>query len=348
MTAQARDSHIAQPAIRLPERLSKRSRTILAASDGAVLFFISVVILNGQSGPVGAAVAAAVVCATLWYCGLYRKSYAVFARDEAYYAVVGVAAAALPLIFFLCAIAQVPLTPVLAVLLFSAVGVSAVHTALHLDRRGRGPQHAGLSSITPAAWHGRESNAYRLSKRSFDIAIAIVTLIVVAPILAVVALAIYLESGRPIFFTQERVGENCRRFRIIKFRTMRVGAGLEWARPGDDRITRVGAILRRTSLDELPQLLNVIRGDMALVGPRPEMASFAKEFAAQLPSYDQRHVVAPGVTGWAQVYLARNLRPSDMPEVLPYDLFYVEHASRLLDCVIILKTAAEVLFHGAV
>lgn len=351
MTAQARDSRetARYASVRLPERLAKRSRITMAVCDAAVTLFVSFIILgNPANGAAAAFVAAAILCGCVWYCGLYRRSFAVCARDEAYYVMVAAALSAIPMLLILSGVAEVPLLHVAAILIFSTVAIGGIHVALHIERRGRGTQYAGIDSITPLAWHARESTAYRLGKRVFDVTIAVVILVLAAPVMIVAAIAIIIESGAPVFFVQQRVGESCLPFRIFKFRTMRVGAGAEWAKPGDDRITRVGAFLRRTSLDELPQLFNVLRGDMALVGPRPEMASFAKQFAAQLPAYDQRHVVAPGVTGWAQVYLKRNLQPGDMPEVLPYDLFYVEHASRLLDCVIILKTAAEVLFHGAV
>ncbi len=148
------------------------------------------------------------------------------------------------------------------------------------------------------------------------------------PVMLVAAAAITIESGSPVLFRQERMGENGRPFWILKFRTMRHNAGAQWAKPGDDRITRVGALLRRTSLDELPQLFNVLRGEMSIVGPRPEMVTFAASFSRNVPNYEQRHVVPPGITGWAQLYLRRNLDPSEIPGVLPYDLFYVEHASR--------------------
>jgi lipopolysaccharide/colanic/teichoic acid biosynthesis glycosyltransferase len=187
-----------------------------------------------------------------------------------------------------------------------------------------------------------------LGKRMYDVTVALVVLLLASPIMLVAALAIYAESGGPVFFRQERIGENGRPFRIWKFRTMRTDAGTDWARPGDDRITRVGRILRRSSIDELPQLFNVLRGEMAIVGPRPEMVQFARSFAQTLPNYPQRHVVAPGITGWAQLYLERNLDPNDVPRVLPYDLFYVEHASPALDAALTLKTAVEVFFHRAV
>jgi lipopolysaccharide/colanic/teichoic acid biosynthesis glycosyltransferase len=185
-------------------------------------------------------------------------------------------------------------------------------------------------------------------KRVFDVIVAAITLVVASPIMLAAAIAILIESGTPIFFRQERIGAEGRPFSIFKFRTMRGDAGSQWARPGDDRITRVGALLRRTSIDELPQLFNVLRGEMSIVGPRPEMVDFAASFAGTIPNYEQRHVVAPGITGWAQVYCKRNLQPVDMTDVLPFDLFYVEHASVALDAAIVLKTAAEVVFHRAV
>lgn len=164
----------------------------------------------------------------------------------------------------------------------------------------------------------------------------------------VASIAIAAESRGPVFFRQRRVGRDGRIFSVIKFRTMRSDAGSEWARPGDTRITKIGALLRRTSIDELPQLINVLKGEMSIVGPRPEMVEFAQRFAAELPSYDQRHVVTPGITGWAQLYGKRNLQPDEVASILPYDLFYVERSSPVLDTAILLKTVAEVLFHRAV
>jgi lipopolysaccharide/colanic/teichoic acid biosynthesis glycosyltransferase len=333
----------------MPERIPRNWRSILVCGDAAVVFFVAMVALNGASSRFAAAVVtAAIVCGVFWQCGFYRRSYAVFARDEAYYACAGVAAAAIPVAIILAPVAGVPLISIVLALLFAAVGTSAWRVRMHLERRSGEPPYAGIDSITPGAWHDRESPNFLLLKRLFDVTVAGIALIVASPVMLLAALAIVVESGAPIFFRQERVGAEGRPFRIFKFRTMRSNAGSDWARPGDDRITRVGAVLRRTSIDELPQLFNVLRGEMSIVGPRPEMVDFAKSFAKTIPSYEQRHVVAPGITGWAQVYCKRNLEPADMPSVLPFDLFYVEHASLALDAAIILKTAAEVVFHGAV
>lgn len=334
----------------LPERLSRQTRTILVCGDAAIIFFVSLLALNGGAGNrVAAAIlTAGIICGVFWQCGFYKRSYAVTSRDEAYFACAGIAIAALPIVLILSAIDNMPLFSSALALALSAIGTCALHVRLHLDRRYRFTTYAGLDSISPGAWHDRESAAFRLSKRVFDLTVALIALVVTSPIMLVAAIAIALESGFPVLFYQERVGENGRPFTLFKFRTMRKGSGPQWARPGDDRITRLGAFLRRTSIDELPQLFNVLRGEMSIVGPRPEMLAFAASFAETLPSYPQRHVVPPGITGWAQLYMKRNLQPSDMPTVLPYDLFYVEYSSVLLDFTIVLKTAFEVLFHQAV
>jgi lipopolysaccharide/colanic/teichoic acid biosynthesis glycosyltransferase len=185
-------------------------------------------------------------------------------------------------------------------------------------------------------------------KRAMDIVVASVAVVVLCPLMLAAGAAVWLESGSPVIFRQYRVGRGGRPFRILKFRTMRSGAGLQWARSGDPRITRLGAFLRRTSIDELPQLLNVLRGEMSIVGPRPEMVEFAETFSRTVPRYNERHAMRPGITGLAQVSMKRVLEPSDAPEVLRFDLVYVEHWSPFLDVFIIVKTAAEVLFHRVV
>jgi exopolysaccharide biosynthesis polyprenyl glycosylphosphotransferase len=188
----------------------------------------------------------------------------------------------------------------------------------------------------------------RLVKRIFDVVIASIALVVCLPVLLLAGLLVLLDSGRPILFQQERAGRYGRVFNIFKFRTMRCDADSEWAKPGDERITKVGAWLRRTSIDELPQLFNVIRGDMSLVGPRPEMCAFEENFARTVPLYDERRLALPGITGWAQVNLKRILTPDDAGQVVSHDLFYIEHWSVFLDFTVLLKTTTEFLFHRAV
>lgn len=334
---------------RMPERIPKHWRIILACGDAVVVLFVSIVALNGASSRVAAAILmAAAICGVFWAGGYYRRSFAVVPKDEMYYASAGVALAAVPIAVILSAVADVPLISIVVALFFSAVGTAAWRVRTHLERRAGPLPFAGIDSITPGAWHDRESQGYLLCKRIFDATVATVALVVASPIMLAAAIAIALETGPSIFFRQERIGAEGRPFRIFKFRTMRSDAGSQWARPGDNRITRMGALLRRTSIDELPQLFNVLRGEMSVVGPRPEMVEFATSFARTIPNYEQRGVVAPGITGWAQLYCRRNLQPSDMPDVLPYDLFYVEYASMLLDTAITFKTAAEFLFHRAV
>ena len=199
-----------------------------------------------------------------------------------------------------------------------------------------------LRACTPSA---------RLLKRLLDLSLAIPAAAIFAPFMALSALAVWIESGSPVLFRQQRVGRGGKAFDILKFRSMKLDAesstGPVWASERDDRTTKVGAFLRRTSLDELPQLFNVILGDMSVVGPRPERPVFVNEFRRLLPRYDERHLVRPGITGWSQVNMRRVLQPTEAGEKLSYDLFYVEHWSLFMDMSVIFKTAVEFLFHRA-
>jgi len=172
-------------------------------------------------------------------------------------------------------------------------------------------------------------------------------LVLLAPLMAVIALLVRLDSPGPVLFRQVRVGKDGRKFVVLKFRTMREGAEKEtgpvWAVPNDPRCTRVGKWLRRLSLDELPQLWNVLKGEMSLVGPRPERPEFVEEFERRVPRYGRRHKVKSGMTGWAQVNGLRGNVPIE--ERTKYDLYYVENWSLLLDLKIMVRTAFEVLFH---
>jgi exopolysaccharide biosynthesis polyprenyl glycosylphosphotransferase len=191
----------------------------------------------------------------------------------------------------------------------------------------------------------------RVTKRAFDLVLAAIALVAASPVMITAAIAILIDSGRPIFFTQQRVGQSGHVFDVLKFRTMRVDAesvsGPVWASARDPRKTRLGSFLRRTSIDELPQILNVLRGEMSIVGPRPERPVFVEDFRRQLPRYDERHLVRPGITGWSQVHMKRALSISDVSEKLSHDLFYVENWSFFMDVSVVVKTAAEFLFHRA-
>jgi lipopolysaccharide/colanic/teichoic acid biosynthesis glycosyltransferase len=192
---------------------------------------------------------------------------------------------------------------------------------------------------------------WRAVKRATDIVLALVALVAFSPVMALAALATYLDSGRPIFFRQTRVGRGGENFEIFKFRTMPLNvesvSGPMWSPGGDSRPTRVGRFLRRTSFDELPQLFNVLRGEMSLVGPRPERPCFVEQFAHQYRRYDDRHLMKPGITGWAHVQMRRNPDRSELGARLDYDLFYIENWSPFLDALVLVKTAAEFLFQRA-
>jgi len=186
------------------------------------------------------------------------------------------------------------------------------------------------------------------SKRFIDLAVAVPALIVLAPLLAVLALMVRLDSKGPVLFRQRRNGICGRSFDIFKFRTMRVmenGGEVVQAREGDPRTTRIGRWMRRYSLDELPQLANVVRGDMSLVGPRPHAEAHDVFYGAMIRGYGHRQAVKPGITGWAQVNGLRGPTPTlaAMAQRIELDLFYARHSSFALDLRILLRTPLEIL-----
>jgi sugar transferase (PEP-CTERM system associated) len=184
-------------------------------------------------------------------------------------------------------------------------------------------------------------------KRASDVLGSLVLLAVFAPVILVTMCLIRLESSGPVLFRQQRVGRNGRLFDVLKFRSMRTDAEADgqprWATEQDDRITRVGRVIRLLRIDELPQLFNVLAGDMSLIGPRPERPYFVDQLVAQLPYYAIRHSVKPGVTGWAQVRYHYGSTVEDAKEKLQYDLYYVKNHNLWLDCQIILETVTVVL-----
>jgi sugar transferase (PEP-CTERM system associated) len=189
-----------------------------------------------------------------------------------------------------------------------------------------------------------------VTKRIFDVVASLLVLAVTWPFMVLAAIAIFLESGGrgPIFYQQVRVGENWRLFQVTKFRSMRVDAEADgvarWAQKNDGRITLVGAFMRKTRIDELPQLFNVLRGEMSFVGPRPERPMFVEKLSAQIPFYSERHRVKPGITGWAQISYAYGASEEDAVQKLQYDLYYVKNYSLFLDLLILLQTAEVVLW----
>ena len=185
-----------------------------------------------------------------------------------------------------------------------------------------------------------------LIKRPLDVVLALLGLTLGLPLMAAVALAVRVTSPGPVIYSQWRVGRFGRPFRIYKFRTMRVDAeanGAVWAQKRDCRVTAVGGILRKTRLDELPQLWNILRGEMSLVGPRPERPEFVRQLAEQIPHYDLRHLVPPGLTGWAQVSYPYGASVEDARRKLAYDLYYVRHAGVTFDLTVCLRTLVAML-----
>lgn len=188
------------------------------------------------------------------------------------------------------------------------------------------------------------------SKRLFDIVASLLLLGLTWPIMVLTALAIWIEAGGrgPILYRQERIGKNERPFQVIKFRSMRVDAESDgiarWAKANDQRITRVGSFIRKTRIDELPQLLNVLAGHMSFVGPRPERPQFVVELNKTVPFYAIRHRVNPGITGWAQICYPYGASTEDAREKLQYDLYYIKNYSLFLDLMVLLQTAHTILW----
>ena len=184
-------------------------------------------------------------------------------------------------------------------------------------------------------------------KRAFDIVCASVLIVLLLPLMLLAALGIKLDSRGPVLYRQERVGLDNKPFQVVKFRSMRQDAEKDgkprWATSGDDRVTRLGRVIRVSRIDELPQLWNVLKGDMCLVGPRPERPYFVGRLTQEIPFYAVRHSVKPGVTGWAQVRYQYGSTVEDSQEKLQYDLFYVKNHSLLLDLKILFETVHVVL-----
>jgi len=195
----------------------------------------------------------------------------------------------------------------------------------------------------------RESTFARLGKRSFDLALCLLLLPLALPMMAVISIVSLVDSSfrEPVLYRQTRVSENGKLFTIYKFRSMCSEAEKDgvarWAEKNDPRITRLGAVLRKCRLDELPQLFNVLKGDMSFVGPRPERPEFVEQLAASIPYYNERHRVKPGLTGWAQICYSYGASEEDGLEKLQYDLYYVKNYSIMIDLLILLQTAEVVL-----
>ena len=195
--------------------------------------------------------------------------------------------------------------------------------------------------------NSRLSRVYKHWRRIIDVTAAFIGFVLSLPLMAVTAVAIKLDSRGPIFYTQERVGKGGTIFKIVKFRSMRTDAekdGPVWALEVDNRVTRVGRVIRKLRIDELPQFVNVLRGEMSFIGPRPERPEFVRMLEHQIPFYPQRHLVKPGLTGWAQIRYSYGASVKDAMEKLQYDLYYIKNQSPALDLIILFETVRIVIF----
>ena len=194
---------------------------------------------------------------------------------------------------------------------------------------------------------GRQAKLATVSRNTVHWLVALLGFTLSLPIMFVTAILIKLESKGPVFYKQERVGKNGRTFVLTKFRSMKVDAeksGPVWASKGDDRTTRVGRIIRKVRIDEIPQFWNILRGQMSFVGPRPERPHFVAQLAEEVPYYEQRHLIAPGLTGWAQIKYPYGASIEDARQKLQYDLFYIKNYSLVLDAIIMFETIKIILF----
>ncbi|MEM9013884.1 MAG: exopolysaccharide biosynthesis polyprenyl glycosylphosphotransferase [Pseudomonadota bacterium] len=189
--------------------------------------------------------------------------------------------------------------------------------------------------------------AARGFKRAVDVVVSLLIVIAMVPLLVLASLAIAAESRGPILFRQKRVGLGGNEFFVLKFRSMELDAereGPQWAQENDPRITRVGQFLRKSRFDELPQIINVLRGEMSLIGPRPERPEFVETLEKKIPHYQSRHLVKPGITGWAQVKHQYTASVEGARDKLKYDLYYIKKYSPLMDMIILILTAKVVIF----
>jgi len=209
-----------------------------------------------------------------------------------------------------------------------------------------------LEQITPS-WiifssGFRRTSLLTLIKRASDIVLSMIGLLLIMPFVPFIALAIKLDSPGPLLFSQVRVGSREKPFKLYKFRTMgrdaEKASGAVWAEKNDPRVTRVGAFLRNSRIDEIPQLYNVLKGDMSFIGPRPERPEFVENLKKIIPYYSKRHFIKPGVTGWAQVKYPYGASVHDAVEKLRYDLYYIKHFSIVLDLLIFFETIKVVVF----
>jgi sugar transferase (PEP-CTERM system associated) len=229
-------------------------------------------------------------------------------------------------------------------------GIDVVHLVQFLERESGKVELTAYPSWLVFSDGFDASPLRRISKRAFDVFATAVVLALTWPLMLLVTLAIRIESGagQPILYRQDRVGERGRVFSLVKFRSMRTDAELDgvarWASKNDDRVTRVGRFIRKVRLDELPQLWNVLKGNMSIIGPRPERPQFVEQLSKKVCYYSLRHCVKPGLAGWAQLRYPYGASEEDAAEKLTFDLFYVKNHNFRFDLMIFIQTLEVVLF----
>jgi sugar transferase (PEP-CTERM system associated) len=239
--------------------------------------------------------------------------------------------------------------PTQELLQLSLAGTVSIEEGASFSERVTG--RVSLSMLRPSwlifSGRGRQARISGVTRSVVHRLVALIGAILSLPIVLLTAILIKLDSKGPVFYRQERVGENGRPFTLLKFRSMRVDAeeaGPVWASKGDDRVTRLGRIIRKIRVDEIPQFWNILRGEMNFVGPRPERPHFVAQLASEIPYYEQRHLIPPGLTGWAQIKYPYGASIEDARQKLQYDLFYVKNQSLILDAIVLFETIKIILF----
>jgi len=239
--------------------------------------------------------------------------------------------------------------PTAELLKLSLAGTVSIEEGASFSERVTG--RVSLNTLRPSwlifSGRGRQARISGITRSVVHRLVALIGAILSLPIMLLTAILIKLDSKGPVFYRQERVGEHGRPFTLLKFRSMRVDAekaGPVWASKGDDRVTRLGRIIRKIRVDEIPQFWNILRGEMNFVGPRPERPHFVAQLAKEIPYYEQRHLIPPGLTGWAQIKYTYGASLEDARQKLQYDLFYVKNQSLILDGIILFETIKIILF----
>jgi sugar transferase (PEP-CTERM system associated) len=240
--------------------------------------------------------------------------------------------------------------PTEALLKMSLAGDVCIEECTSFFERITGKVHVDMLRPSWLIFAGRKRDTpfKTLLREGVHRSLALIGLILSLPIAILAAILIKLESRGPLFYRQERVGKNGKPFNVFKFRSMRVDAEADgtpvWAMANDARVTNVGSVIRKLRIDEIPQFINILKGDMSFVGPRPERPHFVTQLATEIPYYEHRHLVAPGLTGWAQIKYPYGASVDDAIQKLQYDLYYIKNQSLTLDMVIVFETAKTILF----